>query len=110
MNKDKKIIINNGLKDRLMLTKEHYLPEICKIRLPAPSPFLERGGTGILSINITPQVQSGFLWPQPQAWLIYVLLPAGWITLLGFIIFMGGENRRFSKQIKQSVRKFLVTP
>ena len=28
MNKDQKIIINNGLKDRLMLTKEHHLPEI----------------------------------------------------------------------------------
>ena len=31
MNKDKKIIINNGLKDRLMLTKEHHLPEIKKM-------------------------------------------------------------------------------
>jgi len=59
--------------------------------LPAQSPFLERGGTGNLSINITPQVQSGFLWPQPQAWLICVLLPAGWITLLGFIIILGGK-------------------
>ena len=31
MNKDKKIIINNGLKDRLMLTKEHHLPTIKKM-------------------------------------------------------------------------------
>ena len=34
MNKDKKIIINNGLKDRLMLTKEHHLPEIKKMLFP----------------------------------------------------------------------------
>ena len=31
MNKDKKIIINNGLKDRLMLTKERHLPSIKKM-------------------------------------------------------------------------------
>ena len=31
MNKDKKIIVNNGLKDRLMLTKEHNLPQIKKM-------------------------------------------------------------------------------
>ena len=34
MNKDKKIIINNGLKDRLMLTKEHHLPEIKRMLFP----------------------------------------------------------------------------
>ena len=34
MNKDKKIIINNGLKDRLMLTKEHHLPEIKNMLFP----------------------------------------------------------------------------
>ena len=34
MNRDKKIIINNGLKDRLMLTKEHHLPEIKKMLFP----------------------------------------------------------------------------
>ena len=34
MNKDKKIIINNGLKDRLMLTKEHNLPEIKRMLFP----------------------------------------------------------------------------
>jgi len=34
MNKEKKIIINNGLKDRLMLTKEHYLPEIKHMLFP----------------------------------------------------------------------------
>ena len=34
MNKEKKIIINNGLKDRLMLTKEHYLPEIKNMLFP----------------------------------------------------------------------------
>ena len=34
MNKDRKIIINNGLKDRLMLTKEHYLPEIKNMLFP----------------------------------------------------------------------------
>lgn len=34
MNKDKKIIINNGLKDRLMLTKEKHLPEIKKMLFP----------------------------------------------------------------------------
>ena len=31
MNKDKKIIVNNGLKDRLMLTKENNLPQIKKM-------------------------------------------------------------------------------
>ena len=31
MNKEKKIIINNGLKERLMLAKEHHLPEIKKM-------------------------------------------------------------------------------
>lgn len=34
MNRDKKIIINNGLKDRLMLTKEHHLPEIKNMLFP----------------------------------------------------------------------------
>ena len=34
MNKDKKIIINNGLKDRLLLTKEHHLPEIKNMLFP----------------------------------------------------------------------------
>jgi V-type H+-transporting ATPase subunit E len=34
MNKDQKIIINNGLKDRLMLTKEHHLPEIKHMLFP----------------------------------------------------------------------------
>ena len=34
MNKDKKIIINNGLKDRLFLTKEHHLPEIKHMLFP----------------------------------------------------------------------------
>ena len=34
MNKDKKIIINNGLRDRLMLTKEHHLPEIKNMLFP----------------------------------------------------------------------------
>ena len=34
MNKDKKIIINNGLKDRLMLSKEHHLPEIKNMLFP----------------------------------------------------------------------------
>ena len=34
MNKDKKIIINNGLKDRLFLTKEHHLPEIKNMLFP----------------------------------------------------------------------------
>ena len=34
MNHDKKIIINNGLKDRLMLTKEHHLPEIKRMLFP----------------------------------------------------------------------------
>ena len=34
MNKDKKIIINNGLKDRLNLTKEHHLPEIKNMLFP----------------------------------------------------------------------------
>ena len=34
MNKDKKIIINNGLKDRLMLTKERHLPDIKKMLFP----------------------------------------------------------------------------
>ena len=34
MNKDKKIIINNGLKDRLILTKEHHLPEIKNMLFP----------------------------------------------------------------------------
>ena len=34
MNKDKKIIINNGLKDRLLLTKEHHLPEIKRMLFP----------------------------------------------------------------------------
>jgi V-type H+-transporting ATPase subunit E len=34
MNKDKKIIINNGLKDRLMLTKERHLPEIKHMLFP----------------------------------------------------------------------------
>ena len=34
MNKDKKIIIKNGLKDRLMLTKEHHLPEIKNMLFP----------------------------------------------------------------------------
>ena len=34
MNKDKKIIINNGLKDRLVLTKEHHLPEIKRMLFP----------------------------------------------------------------------------
>ena len=34
MNGDKKIIINNGLKDRLMLTKEHHLPEIKNMLFP----------------------------------------------------------------------------
>ena len=34
MNRDKKIIINNGLKDRLMLTKEKHLPEIKKMLFP----------------------------------------------------------------------------
>lgn len=31
MNQDQKIIVNNGLKDRLMLTKEHNLPQIKKM-------------------------------------------------------------------------------
>ena len=31
MNNDQKIIVNNGLKDRLMLTKEHNLPQIKKM-------------------------------------------------------------------------------
>ena len=34
MNKDQKIIINNGLKDRLFLTKEHHLPEIKNMLFP----------------------------------------------------------------------------
>ena len=34
MNKDKKIIINNGLKDRLFLIKEHHLPEIKNMLFP----------------------------------------------------------------------------
>ena len=34
MNRDKKIIINNGLKERLMLTKEHNLPQIKKMLFP----------------------------------------------------------------------------
>jgi V-type H+-transporting ATPase subunit E len=34
MNRDQKIIINNGLKDRLMLTKEHHLPEIKHMLFP----------------------------------------------------------------------------
>ena len=34
MNKDKKIIINNGLKERLLLTKEHHLPQIKKMLFP----------------------------------------------------------------------------
>ena len=34
MSKDKKILINNGLKDRLFLTKEKHLPEIKKMLFP----------------------------------------------------------------------------
>ena len=34
MNSDKKIILSNGLQDRLMLCKEQYLPDIKKMLFP----------------------------------------------------------------------------